>query len=277
MSLTRVSVIIPSKGCQYLEYALGSLRSQTVKPYEAVLVLKDCNVKKVEDACQSLNAVVIEQREGFFTHALNMGKREARGDIVIFTDDDVILPRGWVERFTRLHTLYRNIAGISSRDIYLDLSGLRLKPTPDDMPWVRVFRWLIRPVVSKPHPLLRRYRLGVYITERFEVAHGPCIPYRTCYSLPLRGTNMSFKAEYIHDAWFPEHPKLVRAPGNEQHFALQLILRGFDTVYVPDNPVLHIVRESLSRVRNRRELEAEIEVMRGLFAELLGGGKKWSA
>jgi len=40
--------------------------------------------------------------------------------------------------------------------------------------------------------------------------------------------------------------------------------------------VLHIVRESLLRVRNRRELEAEIEVMRGLFAELLGGGKAWS-
>jgi len=272
----RISVIIPSKGCQYLECALRSLRSQTVKPYEVILVLKGCDIRRIEGLAEGLSAVIIEQKEGFFTHALNMGKREARGDIVVFTDDDAIFPGGWVERYVRLHMLYGNIAGISSRDIYLDLNSLRLKPTPDDMPWVRVFRWCIRPVVNKPHPLLKKYKLGVYITEGLEVVHGPCIPYRTCYSLSFRGANMSFKAEYIHDAWFPEHPKLVRAPGNEQYFTLQLILRGFDTIYVPDNPVLHIAHESLSRVRNRRELEAEIEVMKKLFAELLGGGKKWS-
>jgi len=265
----RVSVIIPSKGCQYLEYALRSLKSQTVKPHEVILVLKDCDTRRVEGLAEGINAVIIEQKEGFFTHALNMGKRGARGDIVLFTDDDVIFPEGWVGRYVRLHTLYRNIAGISSRDIYLDLSSLRLKPTPDDMPWVRVFRWFVRPVVSRPYPLLRRYRLGVYITERFEVAHGPCIPYRTCYSLPLRGANMSFKAEYIHDAWFPEHPKLVRAPGNEQYFTLQLILRGFDTIYVPDNPVLHIVRESLSRTEKCHELMTELEIMRSLIRKLI--------
>jgi len=216
----RVSVVVPSKGCQYLDYVIRSLRSQTVRPYEVILVLKDCDVRRVEELAKGLNAVIIEQKRGFFTHALNMGKREARGDIVIFTDDDVISPKGWVKRYVRLHALYKNVAGISSRDLYLDLSSLRLKPTPDDMPWVRVFRWLVRPVVSRPHPLLRKYRLGVYITERFEAVLGPCIPYGPCYSLLFRGANMSFKAEHIHDVWFPEHPKLVRAPGNEQYFAL---------------------------------------------------------
>jgi len=265
----RVSVIIPSKGCQYLEYTQISLRSQTVKPYEVVLVLKDCDIMRIEELAKGLNTVIIEQKKGFFTHALNMGKREARGDIVVFTDDDVILLRGWIERYVRLHTLYKNIAGISSRDVYLELSSLRLKPTPDDTPWVRVFRWLIRPVVSRPHPLLRRYRLGVYITDRFDVAHGPCIPYRTCYSLPLRGANMSFKAEYIHDAWFPERPKLVSAPRNEQYFAIQLVLKGFDAIYVPNNPVLHIVHESLSRTKKRYEVAIELEIMRSLISELI--------
>jgi len=265
----KVSVIIPSKGCHYLEYALRSLKSQTVKPYEVILVLKDCSIKKIEELTKDLNAIVIEQREGFFTHALNRGKREARGDIVVFTDDDVIFPGGWLERYVRFHTLYRNIAGISSRDIYLDLNSLRLKPTPDDMPWVRVFRWFIRPVVSQPHPLLMKYRLGVYITKEFQVVHGPCIPYKTCYSLPFRGANMSFKAEYVHNAWFPQHPKLVRAPENEQYFTLQLVLKGLDTIYVPDNPVLHIVRESLSRTKEQRELLYELEITRKLIAKLL--------
>jgi len=248
---------------------LKSLKDQVVKPYEVILVLKDCKIKHVEIMAQGLNSVVVEQKRGFFTHALNLGKREARGDIIVFTDDDVILPKGWTKRYLKLHALYRDVTGIGSRDIYLDLNSVKLSPTPDDKPWVKLFRWTIRPVVDTPHPRLSKYRLGVYITKNYRIAYGPCIPYRTCYSLPLRGANMSFKAEYIHDVWFPEHPRLVRAPGNEQYFALQLLLKGFNTIYVPDNPVLHIVRESLSRTKEQHELLYELKIMRKFFAELL--------
>jgi len=250
---------------------MKSLKGQVVRPYEVILVLKDCEIRRVEAIIQGLNHIVIEQKRGFFTHALNLGKREARGDIIIFTDDDVIFPKGWVKRYLKLHALYRGAAGIGSRDIYLDLNNIRISPTPDDKPWVRLFRWTLRTAMNEPHPLLSKYRLGVYISKNFAIAYGPCIPYRTCYSLPLRGANMSFKAEYMNDTWFPEHPRLVRAPGNEQYFALQLILKGFDTIYVPNNPVLHITHESLSRTRNKRDLETEIKVMRSLFAKLLGG------
>jgi len=83
---------------------------------------------------------------------------------------------------------------------------------------------------------------------------------------------MSFKTGYIHDIWFPEHKLLKRAPGNEQYFALQLVLKGFDAIYVPSNPVLHIARrESLSRTRYRGELKREFEVMRQLYKDLLRG------
>ena len=80
---------------------------------------------------------------------------------------------------------------------------------------------------------------------------------------------MSFKTEYIYDIWFPEHPLLKRAPGNEQYFGLQLILKGYDTIYTPNNPVLHIVRESLSRAKYRARLENEMEIMRYLIKSLL--------
>jgi len=180
-----------NRGCQYLDFTLKSLKGQVIKPYEVILVLKDCEIRHIEAVTQGLNHVVIEQRRGFFTHALNLGKREAQGDIIIFTDDDVILPKGWVKRYLKLHALYRDIAGIGSRDIYLDLNNVKLSPTPGDKPWVRLFRWTIRPVMDEPHPLLSKYKLGVYITKKFRIAYGPCIPYRTCYSLPLRGANMS--------------------------------------------------------------------------------------
>jgi hypothetical protein len=81
---------------------------------------------------------------------------------------------------------------------------------------------------------------------------------------------MSFKTSYTYDVWFPEHRLLRRAFGNEQYFALQLVLEGFDTIYVPSNPVLHIARsESLSRTNYREELKREFEIMKSLYRELL--------
>jgi glycosyltransferase involved in cell wall biosynthesis len=268
----KTSIIVPSKGYIYLRYLLGGLRDQSYRSFEVILVLKDCDLRIVESLCQgySLNCVVIQQREGYFTHALNLGKREAKGDITIFTDDDVIPPQKWIERYIKLHTLYRHIAGVCSRDIYIDLGSMKLLPTPDDRPEAKLYRFFIRSWLKQPLPLLRKYRLGVYITKKLNIAHGYGIPNKICYSLAFRGANMSFKTSYIYDAWFPEHKLLKRAPGNEQYFALQLVLKGFDIIYVPNNPVLHIVRrESLSRTMRREELEREFEIMKSLYRELL--------
>jgi glycosyltransferase involved in cell wall biosynthesis len=268
----KVSIVIPSKGCEYVKYLFTGLRNQTINSFEVILVVKDCMLKAMENLCQecSLRCVVIEQKEGYFTHALNLGKKEAKGDITIFTDDDVIPPQKWVERYVKLHTLYKHVAGVCSRDIYIDLGSTKLLPTPDDKPEVKLYRFFIRSWLEQPIPLLSKYRLGVYIMKKLNIAHGYGIPNKICYSLPLRGANMSFKTGYIYDAWFPEHKLLKRAFGNEQYFALQLVLKGFDTIYVPNNPVLHIMRsESLSRTRYREELRREFKIMKSLYRELL--------
>jgi len=268
----KISIVVPSKGCKYLSYLLTGLRDQNVKPNEVVLVVKGCDLRHVEGLCDrnSLPCVIIEQKSGYFTHALNMGKREAKGDLIIFTDDDSIPLGKWIERYIKLHVMYPNIAGISSRDIYLNLEKIRVMLTPDDKAVTTLYRWAIRPWLESPHPLLRKYRMGVYLTKNLNIVHGPFIPGKECFSLPFRGVNMSFKASYIHDAWFPEHPLLKRAPGNEQYFALQILLKGLETIYVPSNPVLHIAREeSLSRTRNNQELRLEIEIMKSLYKQLL--------
>jgi glycosyltransferase involved in cell wall biosynthesis len=88
----KVSVIVSSKGCNYINYALSALRGQTFNFHETILVVKGCNIKEVEDLCRKagLSCVVIEQRSGFFTHALNLGKKNATGDLLLYTDDDAI-------------------------------------------------------------------------------------------------------------------------------------------------------------------------------------------
>jgi glycosyltransferase involved in cell wall biosynthesis len=268
----RVSIVIPSKGCEYIRYLFTGLRNQTINSFEVILVIKDCILKAVEKLCQdySLNCVVIEQKEGNVTQALNMGKKGARGDITIFTDDDAIPLQRWVERYIKMHYKFKNVVGISSRDIYIDVSSLRVLLTPDDKPEVRLYRLFVRSWLERPHPLLKEYRLGVYLTKKLDIAHGICIPNSICYSLAFRGVNMSFKTNYIYDAIFPEHRLLKRAVGFEQHFSLQLVLKGFDLIYVPNNPVLHIARsESLSRTKYRKELKKEFEIMKSLYKNLI--------
>ncbi|MDH5807383.1 MAG: glycosyltransferase family 2 protein [Candidatus Verstraetearchaeota archaeon] len=274
--MVRVSVIIPSKEGAYLKYVLSGLMAQTMKPSEIILVLKACNINFIEKLCKSYNLsfIILEQKKGYFTHALNMGKREAKGDIVVFTDEDVILPKKWLQRFIELHNRFPKIVGIFSRDFYINIDNLRLYPTPDDKPIIRLSRWFIKTWLEQPHPLLKKYRLGVYITKRLEITHGPFIPFRTCYSLPFRGVNMSYKNEYIHDVWFPEHFYLKRGIGNECYFGLQLIMKGLDMIYVPNNPVLHIYRkESLSRTEKHKEqVLIEKTLMKSLYTKLIKGG-----
>ncbi|MEM1914634.1 MAG: glycosyltransferase family A protein [Thermosphaera sp.] len=110
-------------------------------------MLKDCNINVVEKLCESyaLSCTILEQKVGSLTNALNMGKREAKKDILIFTDDDAIPPSRWIEHYIRLHELYRNITGISKRDIYFDVIKGRTSPTPDDASHIRAYRWLVRP------------------------------------------------------------------------------------------------------------------------------------
>ena len=81
----KVSIIVPSKGCNYINYTLSALRSQTINFHETILVVKGCDIKEVEDLCHKANlrCVVVEQRRGFFTHALSLGKKRATGDHLI--------------------------------------------------------------------------------------------------------------------------------------------------------------------------------------------------
>lgn len=200
----KASVIVPSKGGHYLKYLLNALGNQQVRPYEVVLILKDCNLSNVEQLCKNndINDIIIEQRDGHVTQALNIGKKAASGDILIFTDDDAIPPKRWIKTYIELHVNNPKIACFCSRDIYLDLVTMRLLPTPDDRPMVRMYRRLIRPWLEQAHPLFKKYRRGIYLTKQLEIAHGHCIPYETCPSLPFRGVNMSFKQDYIHNAFF---------------------------------------------------------------------------
>jgi GT2 family glycosyltransferase len=99
-----LSVIVASyKRCDALELCLEDLATQaTTRTFEVVLVLQAYPEGAVESIkarfAQRLTLVVAEFPEGLGTsRARNTGLWMARGDIVAFLDDDVRLPKSWVE------------------------------------------------------------------------------------------------------------------------------------------------------------------------------------
>lgn len=268
----RVSVFIPSKGCKHLNYALFSLREQIVRPDEVILVIKDCDVKEVAKSCSAYNlsCVIVEQDRGYITRAMNIGMRQVQGDVVLVTDDDAIAPRGWIKRYIgAFRRAHREIACISGRDVYIKLDGFKIIPTIDDYPHTKLFRWFVRTWLDSPLEILKEYRFGVYISDTLEIIHGPYIPEKACLSLPYRGVNMGFRGEVADIVEVPEHPELRRAIGYEQYVGLRLVLNGFNSIYIPDNPILHIHREeSLSRTRDKSVMK-EVAIMKLLFLSLL--------
>ena len=272
--MLRTSVVIPAKDCRYLDGLIRALSNQSKKPDETVIVIKEDeigrNLHEVETICSryNLKCTVIGQQSGFFTHALNIGKKTANFDITIFTDSDAIPPSRWVETYAKLYSrLPEKIGGISSRDIYW-FEGKATR-TPDDMTQSQLFRMLVRPFFQRPIKILRKYRLGLYLSKDMRALSGPFLPSRQCYSLPFRGVNMSFRSSAIENIYFPDFQGIRIAPSNEVYLGLQLILRGQDLIYVPNNPVFHLVHPSLSRQVDTQNLLFEKELMKTEFRRLL--------
>jgi len=124
----------------------------------------------------------------------------------------------------------------------------------------------VKPFFNQPHSLFKKYRLGIYITKKFKVAMGCAIPYKLCFSLPFLGVNMSYKKDAIKGIYFPEHPLLKIAPNNEQYFAAQVVMQGWESIFDPHIYVHHIVRNGLSK-SPRNDIEKEL--IRLMFIKLL--------
>ncbi len=266
----RVTAVITTLCRDSLRLTLEGLAGQSRKPDE-VLVVHSCDGARlnrlVEGFDRALNVQAVPQRGVGVPGAVNTAIEELEGDLALFIDDDAVPPEGWVRRYAEL--LWRlggGYAGASSRDV-LFTPGSALVSGPDDEPVVRLYRWLLAPLVRRPHPKLRDYRLGVYVDSRYLVAHGPCIPYMRCLSLPFRGANMAFRTDALEELRLPESRAWARGRGYEQYLGAALVLRGYRYAYVPDNPVLHLAHEGVSRGPRDR---LEESLLRCFLHEILG-------
>lgn len=97
----RASVVIPTYNRPgKLQRTVDSVLSQDVDDYEVLVVDDGSNDPEQSAVLNSLNSepriTVVEQENAGPAAARNNGWRQADGDIVLFTDDDCLVPTDWV-------------------------------------------------------------------------------------------------------------------------------------------------------------------------------------
>ena len=223
-----ISVIL----CTYnrsrsLEKALDSVAMSTLPEsteWEVLVVDNNsCDQTRavVEDFCHrypSRFRYLFEPRPGK-SNALNTGIREARGDVLVFTDDDVTVELTWLQNLTaNLHN--REWAG----------TGGRTLPEMGFLPprWLSLEKWALA--------TLGCFDRGL---DLFELTEPPC------------GNNVAFQKEMFqkHGGFRtdlgPRPGNLIRSEDTE--FGLRLLAAGERLKYEPSAVVHHSVPENRIR------------------------------
>ncbi len=98
-----------------LPHSLASIANQTRKPDEVVIVLKpsgDGSEDVIRSFSSQLPIKLVVQERGNFTDAVQMAIDNAKGDVILFLDDDAVAEERWVEKYENLFNSLPNVGGV---------------------------------------------------------------------------------------------------------------------------------------------------------------------
>ena len=101
-----------------LPRSLTSVASQTRKPEEEVIALKpsgDSSEEVMRSFSSQLPIKLVVQEKGNFTNAVQMAIDNARGDVILFLDDNAVAEERWVEKYENLFDSLPNVGGIGGK------------------------------------------------------------------------------------------------------------------------------------------------------------------
>jgi glycosyltransferase involved in cell wall biosynthesis len=225
-----ISVIIATRDrAALLEPTLDAIAAQRSPgcPFE-VLVVDNASVDNTPAVVaaaagrSSVPVVYLTEQKSGKSHALNTAVAHARGDLLVFTDDDVLPSPGWLAAYAQAFS-----------ETGADYAAGRILPLWEAAPP----RWLTAPL----HGVLAVHDGGV----RRLTLNG-----MSDHVMPI-GANMAIRRHVLDTigGWNPDLGKLKNTlrTGEDHEFALRLVAAGFAGVYEPEASVLH--RVSADRLR----------------------------
>lgn len=112
-----ISVFIPTGNrASSLEIVLKSLTKQDYTNFEVIIVdykSKDDTFKIIDKYIRKLKIKVIEQKTKGLVKAANIALRQAKGQIFVRTDDDVLVSRGWLKAISKTFSSNKNVGGVT--------------------------------------------------------------------------------------------------------------------------------------------------------------------
>jgi glycosyltransferase involved in cell wall biosynthesis len=95
--MPKVSVIIPAYNAeQFIEKCLISLKQQTFKNFE-IIVVDDCSEDGTYKIASQYAHVIRNEKNLGEGESRNVGARASTGEILVFTDADVVAPPDWLQ------------------------------------------------------------------------------------------------------------------------------------------------------------------------------------
>lgn len=206
-----ISVIIPTYNRkEMLKKCLKSVLSVNYPKYRyEVIVIDDGSTDGtyeflMEVAKEHQNLRILRQENRGPAAARNLGIRNAKGEILFFTDDDCVVPKDWIKIFLEVFEEYPEIAGVGG---YLEAPNEILKSNI----FAR-YESLMSEILYKPRST------GFYIGG----VETPCVVTNNC----------AYKKEVLKEVGgFDENFSV--AAGEDADLKLRICLKGYKLAYVP--------------------------------------------
>ena len=140
----KISVIIPTLNRpEDLKEALNSILAQKLLPHEVIIVDQSENMLTrelvesfdVANKARGISFIWHFRQEKGSARARNAGFRVSQGDIVCFTDDDVILEKDYFKAISRCFETYPQIGGITG--------NVEVLEPPSGFKWA-LRKWLLK-------------------------------------------------------------------------------------------------------------------------------------
>jgi GT2 family glycosyltransferase len=192
-----------------LEKCLNALANQTYPKddYEIIIVddgSTDGTYEFLKEKQKEIkNLRIFRQNNKGPASARNLGVKNAKGEVIFFTDDDVIVPNNWIEEFLKVFEKYPEVVAVGG---YLEASEEMIKRNI----FAKYEAYMSRLVYNMPNEL---YIGGV---ETFGVV--------TC--------NAAYKKKVIEEVGYFDETFPVAA-GEDADLKLRVALKGYKFAFIP--------------------------------------------
>lgn len=234
-----VSIIVATRDRpELIESCLQSLLALQYPGYEIIIVdnapTTNATAALVQQSYADMPQVryVREDRPGL-SQARNCGTRAARGEIVAFTDDDVVVDPYWLVELVRAFAIAGDVACVTGLGLPLELETAAQFWSEEHGAFNNGFSRRIFDM-KENHP---RIPLHPYTVGRFGA-----------------GVSMAFKTAFLRDAGGFDPALGVGSPargGEDLAMFFQVMTRGYKLVYEPASLLYHLHRRDYPGLRKQ--------------------------